>query len=116
MPSLVRIVSIYILGDVGGGRPQILFIDNAVIADQEALHTCDMIVGRKSQQCEAPDHSPINHIVELPKASCRTLPLEYLEVVAVVARGVAGRITFLDGASNCFADRTARRAILVLPI
>src|SRR5271167_733307 len=83
-PGLIRIEEFHLLEFVERPGPEVLLIDNAIVADDEGLYSGDTILGRRGDQGEAPDHHAFDHIVEPAQRSIRTLPLENLEIVAVI--------------------------------
>src|SRR6266403_1381357 len=91
-PGTIRIESIHFNKLIEGGRPKILLVDNAVVADDEGLHA------------------------EIPFADwCRgSLTFQNLEEIAMIWLGTAG-VALFDRSSNLFANRSAPTTIRVLP-
>jgi hypothetical protein len=51
-PTLVRIVELHVLDDLAGIGPQILLVDDSIVANHECLYARDAIVSRYSYQCK----------------------------------------------------------------
>ena len=83
-PSFVRIVAIHVFHDLERVRPQFLLVDDPVRADNERLDASCTILSRCRNQRESSDHYALNHIVQPAQRRSRTLPLEDLEVLAVI--------------------------------
>src|SRR5258708_3361105 len=114
-PGLVGIVSLHVLTNLDRVRSQIPLVNDPVIANHEALDARDTIFDRECHQGKASDHNSLEYVVEFPQLRRRTLPLQYLEVIAVVSGRLRRRVAFIDRMSNSFADRTTRATIIVLP-
>ena len=112
-PGFVRIESLHVLELIESLRPEIFLVDNAVVADDEGPHTGDCILRRRSHEGKAPDHYSFNYEIQFAEWSCRALPFENLEEVAVVR--LAAAITLFNGAGDLVTYRTSPGAIGVLP-
>src|SRR6266567_3516507 len=116
MPSLIGIESIHAPENLKRIRSQILLVNGSVVANDERLHSGDAILRRRCGQCEPANHSSLNDKVDLPQRRGRTLPLQNLEIVAVVGlTSIRVRITLLKGLGHSLSDRASPSAIRVLP-
>src|SRR6185369_48196 len=95
LPGLVRVVELHLLRDVEGVRPHILLVDDAVIANDEGLYPRHAVFSWNGNQSKTADHDPLDHIVKLTQWSRRSLPFQYLEIIAVVGLRFA-RVAFLN--------------------
>src|SRR5580704_3143338 len=83
-PGLVWIEELHLLEHVQAVGPEVLLVDNAVIADDESLNSGDAVLSRRGNQRKAPDHHAFDHIVQTAQRCIRTLPLENLEEVPMI--------------------------------
>ncbi len=70
-PGTIRIESIHFNKLIEGGRPKILLVDNAVVADDEGLHAGHAVLSGSSDQGEAADHYTLHDKIHF--ADCRIL-------------------------------------------
>ena len=86
-----------------GVRPEILFVDNAVVTDHEGFYSGNAVLGGRGDESEAPDHDALDYVIELSKGCGGTLSFEDFEEVPVIGL-LSGGVTLCDGLSDLFAD------------
>src|SRR5262249_13746398 len=112
-PGLVGVEALHRLERLERLRAEVLFVNHAILADDEGLDARDAVLNRRSGKREAADHRSLDDVVELPERRRRPLSFQDLEEVAVIR--LAGRVALLDRAGDLFADGSAPRAVGVLP-
>ena len=113
-PALVRVEALHRPEGLERLRAEVLLPDDSVVADEERLHAGLLVVRRRRDEGEATDHRALDDEVELAERRRRALPLQDLEVVAVV-RLVLVPVALRDRAGDLLAHRSAPGAVRVLP-
>src|ERR1700756_881154 len=112
-PGFVRVESLHALKFIETLRPEILFVDNAVVADDEGSHSGYAIFRRRGHKGKASDHYSFHDEVQFAERGCRALPFENLEEIAVI--GLAAAVALFDGAGDLVPYWTSPCAIWILP-
>src|SRR5689334_2058262 len=86
MPGLVRVEPHHCLCDVCRTCSEILFIDHALLVNEEGLDTGNAILGGPGNEAEPADHQPANQIVLRTSRRSWSLSSQNLEIVAMVRR------------------------------
>jgi hypothetical protein len=84
MPGLIGIEPVHALESLKRIRSQILLVNGPVVANDERLHSGDAILGRRCGQGKPTNHGSLDEEVDLSQRRGRTLPLQNLEIVAVL--------------------------------
>src|SRR5256885_10547318 len=61
IPRRIRIEAFHLHKFVEGSLPEVLLVDNAIVADDEALHPGHPVLSWRSHQGKAPDHHAFHH-------------------------------------------------------
>ncbi len=78
-PRRVRIEALHLLELVERVRPEILLVYDAVVTDDERVHSRYVILGRRSDHCEAADHDSFTTKFHSGQRRNRSLPLQDFE-------------------------------------
>src|SRR4029077_2180298 len=113
-PGFVRIEQFHFLKQVKSFGSQVLFVNHAIMAHDEGLHSGDSIFGWRGHQREPSDHHAIDYKIHLGQRCSRTLAFQDFKKIPVVWLRTAG-VALFDRAGNLFADRTIPGTIGVLP-
>src|SRR5258705_703167 len=84
-PGTIRIESIHFNKLIEGGRPKILLVDNAVVADDEGLHAGHAVLSGSSDQGEAADHYTLHDKIHFADWCRGSLTFQNLEEIAMIS-------------------------------
>jgi hypothetical protein len=95
-------------------RPEVLLVDDSVVTHDEGFHPGHPIVGRRRREREAADHGPLHDEVQLSERRRGALPLQDLEIVAVIG-GALLRITLGDRTGELLSQRSTESPVGIAP-
>src|SRR4030095_12085241 len=113
-PGVVRIEALHFLELFKAVHTEVLFVDNAVVANDEAFDSGYSVNRRTCNQRKSSDHDTLHNEIHLAHWSRRSLSFEDLKVIAVI-RLLTRVVALFDCACNFLADRTSPAAIGILP-
>src|SRR5688572_25289968 len=113
-PALVGIEPLHLLERLERCGAEVLFVDHAVVADDEGLDASDAILRGGRGQREAADHHFVYDEVELSKRCRGSLSLQDLEVVPTVGLSAVG-IAALDRCCHVLSDGTVPGTVRLPP-
>src|SRR5882724_11441563 len=111
---MIRIEALHFNKLIEGGRPKILLVDNAVVADDGALHSGNAVLSRSSNKSEASDHYAFHDEFHFAEWRRWSLPFQNFEEIAMVWLRTAG-VALFNRTGNLFANRSAPATVRVLP-
>jgi hypothetical protein len=116
LPALIGIRAVHALETFKRIGPKILVVDDPVVADDKGLY-CNPILGWRCSQSEPTYHGSLDDEVDLSQRRGRTLPLENIEIVAVIRlRLTRIRVALLKGLGNSLSNRASPAPIRVLRV
>src|SRR5438270_10793212 len=110
-PRLVRVEKLHLLEFVECLRPEVLFVNDAVLTDDEAPDTRYVIFGRRRDQGEAANHDVLHDKIHRAERRPGTLSLQDLEKIAMIGLRLF-RISLFDYSRDIFANRPSPGAVL----
>src|SRR5580704_5981416 len=113
-PGRIGVEAFHLLELIQGLRSKILLVDYAVVADHEGPHTRYVVLSGRGDKCEAADHDSLHHKIDFTERRLTALSFQDLEKIPMVRFRAKG-IALFNCSGDVFTDRTAPRAIGVLP-
>src|SRR5580692_6752064 len=74
-PGFVRVEALHFRELIEGSWAEIIFVNNAVLADDECLHTGHIVFSRCGYQRETPDHHTFHYEIHFAERSSGSLSL-----------------------------------------
>src|SRR5205807_1300484 len=109
-PGLIGIEALHALKRLQRIGPEVLLVNDSVLANDERLHTCDPVFCRRSRERKPTDHGTLYEKIHLSHRRGGTLPLQNLEIVAVIRLSFIA-IALLQGLDNILSDGASPAAI-----
>src|ERR1700722_10568702 len=113
-PGYIRVETFHLLELVQGLGSKVFLVDYAVVTDHEGAHTRYVVLSGCGDKCKAADHDSLHHEIDFTERRLPALSFQDLEKIPMV-RLRANAIALFNCSGDVFTDRTAPRAIGVLP-